>query len=49
MRLPADIEEDDLVSRVELLNADEQIDGVLVQLPLPAHLDEARVLRAIDE
>jgi methylenetetrahydrofolate dehydrogenase (NADP+) / methenyltetrahydrofolate cyclohydrolase len=48
IRLPADIAEDDLVHRVSVLNQDEEIDGLLVQLPLPPHLDEARVIRAID-
>jgi len=48
VRLPANIAEDDLVHRVGVLNQDEEIDGVLVQLPLPPHLDEARVIRAID-
>jgi methylenetetrahydrofolate dehydrogenase (NADP+)/methenyltetrahydrofolate cyclohydrolase len=48
IRLPATITEDDLLHRVALLNQDEEIDGVLVQLPLPPHLDEARVIRAID-
>src|SRR6266446_8894804 len=48
IRLPADITQDDLVHRVAVLNQDEEIDGVLVQLPLPPHLDEARVIRAID-
>ena len=48
IRLPADITEDDLVHRVAVLNRDEEVDGVLVQLPLPDHLDEARVIRAID-
>jgi 5,10-methylene-tetrahydrofolate dehydrogenase/Methenyl tetrahydrofolate cyclohydrolase len=48
IRLPADISEDDLVHRVGVLNRDEEVDGVLVQLPLPRHLDEGRVIRAID-
>ena len=48
VRLPADIAEDDLVTRVAELNADDEVDGVLVQLPLPRHLDEARVIRAVD-
>ena len=48
IRLPADISEDDLVHRVAVLNRDEEVDGVLVQLPLPRHLDEARVIRAIE-
>jgi methylenetetrahydrofolate dehydrogenase (NADP+)/methenyltetrahydrofolate cyclohydrolase len=48
IRLPAEISEDELVARVAELNADESLDAILVQLPLPGHLDEARVLRAID-
>ena len=47
-RLPADVPEDDLLELVATLNADDAIDGVLVQLPLPDHLDEARVIRAVD-
>jgi methylenetetrahydrofolate dehydrogenase (NADP+)/methenyltetrahydrofolate cyclohydrolase len=48
IRLPADISEDDLVHRVSVLNRDEEVDGMLVQLPLPRHIDEARVLQRID-
>jgi methylenetetrahydrofolate dehydrogenase (NADP+) / methenyltetrahydrofolate cyclohydrolase len=48
VRLPADISEDDLLARVHELNDDNEIDGLLVQLPLPDHIDEARVLRAVD-
>jgi methylenetetrahydrofolate dehydrogenase (NADP+)/methenyltetrahydrofolate cyclohydrolase len=48
VRLAAAITEDELVAQVEALNADDSVDAILVQLPLPAHLDEARVLRAID-
>ncbi|VXC67590.1 bifunctional methylenetetrahydrofolate dehydrogenase/methenyltetrahydrofolate cyclohydrolase FolD [Sphingomonas sp. AX6] len=47
-RLPADIGQDALIALVEQLNADPQVDGILVQLPLPDHLDETRVLRAVD-
>jgi methylenetetrahydrofolate dehydrogenase (NADP+) / methenyltetrahydrofolate cyclohydrolase len=47
-RLPADVPEDDLLELVATLNADDAVDGVLVQLPLPDHLDEARVIRAVD-
>jgi methylenetetrahydrofolate dehydrogenase (NADP+)/methenyltetrahydrofolate cyclohydrolase len=47
-RLPADIPEDDLLALVRELNADERIDGVLPQLPLPTHIDEARVIRSVD-
>ena len=47
LRLPEDISEDDLVRRVEEVSADDDVDAVLVQLPLPRHIDEARVIRAI--
>jgi methylenetetrahydrofolate dehydrogenase (NADP+)/methenyltetrahydrofolate cyclohydrolase len=48
LKLPADVSQDELVAAVEELSADEEIDGILVQLPLPAHLDEAHAVRAID-
>jgi methylenetetrahydrofolate dehydrogenase (NADP+)/methenyltetrahydrofolate cyclohydrolase len=47
-RLPAETAEDDLVELVEELNEDESVDGILVQTPLPDHIDEARVMRTID-
>src|SRR5919204_437200 len=47
-KVPEDISEADLVALLSELNADESVDGILVQLPLPPHLDEARVIRAID-
>jgi methylenetetrahydrofolate dehydrogenase (NADP+)/methenyltetrahydrofolate cyclohydrolase len=47
-KLPDDISEDDLLGVVSELNDDDSIDGVLVQLPLPEHLDEARVIRAVE-
>ncbi len=47
-RLPADVDEGDLVALVRKLNADERVDGILVQLPLPAHVDEKRVIETID-
>jgi len=46
-RLPADISTDALVSLIEGLNADEQVNGILVQLPLPKHLDIRRVLETV--
>jgi methylenetetrahydrofolate dehydrogenase (NADP+)/methenyltetrahydrofolate cyclohydrolase len=46
-RLPADIPQDDLLAIVEELNADDEIDGLLVQTPLPDHLDELKMLAAI--
>lgn len=47
-RLPATTSEADLIDLVERLNADDAVDGILVQLPLPAGIDTMRVLSAID-
>src|ERR671934_521927 len=47
-KLPEEIPENELLDIVAELNADEGIDGVLVQLPLPDHIDEARVIRAVE-
>ncbi|MGZ8692550.1 MAG: bifunctional 5,10-methylenetetrahydrofolate dehydrogenase/5,10-methenyltetrahydrofolate cyclohydrolase [Gaiellaceae bacterium] len=47
-RLPAATSEDELVELVDELNGDDSVDGILVQTPLPEHIDEARVMRAID-
>ncbi|HEY1370266.1 MAG TPA: bifunctional 5,10-methylenetetrahydrofolate dehydrogenase/5,10-methenyltetrahydrofolate cyclohydrolase [Gaiellaceae bacterium] len=47
-RLPASIEQDELLEIVAELNSDPAIDGVLVQSPLPGHLDEARVIEAVE-
>jgi len=46
-RLPADTTEAALLARIAELNADPAIHGILVQLPLPAHIDEHRVIEAI--
>jgi methylenetetrahydrofolate dehydrogenase (NADP+)/methenyltetrahydrofolate cyclohydrolase len=48
LRLPATIAQDELLTTVEELNRDDTVDGILVQLPLPDHLDEAPVIRAVD-
>jgi methylenetetrahydrofolate dehydrogenase (NADP+) / methenyltetrahydrofolate cyclohydrolase len=48
LRLPADITEDALLERVAELNADADVHALLVQLPLPKHIDEARIMRSID-
>ena len=48
IRLPVETTEDELLERVAALNEDDSIDGILVQLPLPDHVDEARVIRAVD-
>lgn len=45
---PADITEEALLALIEKYNADPDIHGILVQLPLPGHIDETRVLYAID-
>ncbi len=45
--LPADTSEADLLALTRQLNADDSVDGILVQLPLPAHIDESRVLRSV--
>jgi methylenetetrahydrofolate dehydrogenase (NADP+)/methenyltetrahydrofolate cyclohydrolase len=47
-RLPADTSEQELVELVGELNEDESVDGILVQTPLPAQIDEPRVMRTID-
>src|SRR5688500_16361151 len=47
-RLPADTSEQELIELVGELNDDDSVDGILVQTPLPAQIDEARVMRAID-
>ncbi|RMB51522.1 methylenetetrahydrofolate dehydrogenase (NADP+)/methenyltetrahydrofolate cyclohydrolase [Sphingomonas sp. PP-CE-3A-406] len=47
-RLPADVPAEDLLALVATLNADPAIDGILVQLPLPKHIDEQAVISAID-
>ncbi|TMK64124.1 MAG: bifunctional 5,10-methylenetetrahydrofolate dehydrogenase/5,10-methenyltetrahydrofolate cyclohydrolase [Actinobacteria bacterium] len=47
-RLPEQTTEEELVEVVGELNEDDSIDGILVQTPLPAQIDEARVMRTID-
>jgi len=47
VRLPADTPEDDLLRRVARYNASDDVDAILVQLPLPAHIDEEKVIRAV--
>jgi len=45
--LPADVSQEELENLIRKLNADPKVNGILVQLPLPAHLDEERVLSLI--
>ncbi len=47
-RKPADFPEDELLKLVDELNKDDKVDGILVQLPLPKHIDDQKVLLAID-
>ena len=48
IKLPADTTQADLIARVVALSADPDIDGILVQLPLPKHISEPAVLAALD-
>ena len=46
-KLPADTSEEELLGIIAQMNADPAVDGILVQPPLPKHIDEGKVLRAI--
>jgi len=48
LRLPADISQADLLARVDALNSDPKIHGILVQMPLPKQIDPDAVIRRID-
>ena len=48
LRLNEDITEAELINAVIKLNADESVDGILVQLPLPKHIDEQKIINLID-
>jgi methylenetetrahydrofolate dehydrogenase (NADP+)/methenyltetrahydrofolate cyclohydrolase len=47
VRLPAETAEDDLLTRVAELNDSPDVDAILVQLPLPDHIDEEKIIRAV--
>jgi len=47
LKLPADLTEEELLATIAELNADDYVDGLLVQLPLPDHIDENRIIEAI--
>jgi methylenetetrahydrofolate dehydrogenase (NADP+)/methenyltetrahydrofolate cyclohydrolase len=47
LKLPADTSEEELLATIAELNADDSVDGLLVQLPLPDHIDENRAIEAI--
>ena len=48
IKLPTNISEEALLREIEKLNANPEIDGYIVQLPLPKHIDEQKILLAID-
>lgn len=47
-RFPADLPQEQLLARIAALNADSSVHGILVQLPLPKHMDASKVIEAID-
>lgn len=48
VQLPEETTEEELLSQIELLNNNSDIDGFIVQLPLPKHIDEQKVIMAVD-
>lgn len=48
VQLPEDITEEDLLTKINQLNKDPEIDGFIVQLPLPRHIDTQKILLAVD-
>jgi methylenetetrahydrofolate dehydrogenase (NADP+)/methenyltetrahydrofolate cyclohydrolase len=48
LRLPASASEEEVLGYVDELNSDDDVDGILVQLPLPGQIDEVRVTHAVD-
>ncbi|MDP5093196.1 MAG: bifunctional methylenetetrahydrofolate dehydrogenase/methenyltetrahydrofolate cyclohydrolase FolD [Polaribacter sp.] len=48
IRLPENTTESDLLNEIAILNIDKDIDGFIVQLPLPKHIDEQKILMAVD-
>ena len=49
IRRPAEISEKELLDMIAELNADDEVDGILVQLPLPRHINEDKVIEAISK
>jgi methylenetetrahydrofolate dehydrogenase (NADP+)/methenyltetrahydrofolate cyclohydrolase len=47
-KLASDISENDLIAKINELNADKKVHGILVQLPLPRHIDSKKIIHAID-
>ena len=48
IRFEEDVTEDELLAKVKELNDDDDVDGYIVQLPLPKHIDEQKIIMAID-
>ena len=48
LRYPADFKESELLSKIEELNKSDNVSGILVQLPLPKHIDKRKVIETID-
>ncbi|MBR2932099.1 MAG: bifunctional 5,10-methylene-tetrahydrofolate dehydrogenase/5,10-methylene-tetrahydrofolate cyclohydrolase [Rikenellaceae bacterium] len=48
VRMPEETTEEELLARIDKLNADPKVDGFIVQLPLPRHISEQKVIEAID-
>jgi len=48
IRLPEEVTENDLLNEIAILNIDNDIDGFIVQLPLPKHIDEQKILMAVN-
>ena len=48
IRMPEDVSEEELLKTIDELNSDPLVDGILVQLPLPKHINEAKVIKRID-
>lgn len=46
-KLPDDVDEKELLDTVEFLNNDSEVDGIIVQLPLPSHIDEQKIIQTI--
>ena len=48
IRFESDVTEEELLAKIDALNADEEVDGFIVQLPLPDHIDEQNVIERVD-
>ena len=46
-RFPAEITQEELIRKIEIINQNDDVDGLIVQLPLPSHIDEDAVINAI--